>query len=356
MAADEGATERAGGGRLRRALRLLGQLVVVAAALYFSWLLLAGIGWQDLRQRLAQTSPGWLVVSILLLLSRFVVWDLRWRLAFERLEEVPSALHTFFVLLSAACVNLITPSARVVGGLLRARYVARVGPHSFGRVYGAVLFDQVAHQAVMLIATLLAFVGMAFVLDRLVLAVAALSLLLLAAGALAWWLHRSDRQWVARAAEFFATRAARRGGNVERVFRHGREAVAVLGILLADAPLRRLAVLFGLAYLLLNGAAQWAIFVAMGRDVGFLAVLVAVTLGFAAGAVTGTPGGLGTTEAGMILSFVALGIGRVDAAAATLVFRGLHYLMVLALGLPAILVFELGGGRGSGATPPAVEP
>jgi uncharacterized membrane protein YbhN (UPF0104 family) len=55
----------------------------------------------------------------------------------------------------------------------------------------------------------------------------------------------------------------------------------------------------------------------------------------------GTPGGLGTTEATMVAAYVALGVDRVSAGAATLLFRGLHYALVIAVGGPALVGFEL---------------
>jgi hypothetical protein len=42
----------------------------------------------------------------------------------------------------------------------------------------------------------------------------------------------------------------------------------------------------------------------------------------------------------MVASFAALGVDRVDAAAGTLLFRGLHYATVLGLGLPALVLLE----------------
>jgi uncharacterized membrane protein YbhN (UPF0104 family) len=56
---------------------------------------------------------------------------------------------------------------------------------------------------------------------------------------------------------------------------------------------------------------------------------------------TGTPGGLGTTEAAMVASFTAMGMDRVDAAAGTLLYRALHYVSILGLGVPALLALEL---------------
>jgi len=79
---------------------------------------------------------------------------------------------------------------------------------------------------------------------------------------------------------------------------------------------------------------------------GILLILAGVALGNAAGMLTGTPGGLGTTEAAMVGSFVAMGMNREDALAGTLLYRGLHYVSILGIGLPALLFLELKpGGR-----------
>jgi uncharacterized membrane protein YbhN (UPF0104 family) len=42
----------------------------------------------------------------------------------------------------------------------------------------------------------------------------------------------------------------------------------------------------------------------------------------------------------MVASFTVMGVGRVEAAAATLLYRGLHYATVLAVGLPALILLE----------------
>jgi uncharacterized membrane protein YbhN (UPF0104 family) len=76
-----------------------------------------------------------------------------------------------------------------------------------------------------------------------------------------------------------------------------------------------------------------------------LTVAITVALGAAAGQLTGTPGGAATTEAAMIACFVALGVDRVEAVAATLLYRGLHYGLIMILGVPALLYFELATSR-----------
>ena len=98
-----------------------------------------------------------------------------------------------------------------------------------------------------------------------------------------------------------------------------------------------------LAVLAVSGMAQWLIFLSLDLWVSPWWAIAVVSVGIAVGVLTGTPGGLATTEAAMIAAYVALGIDEVSATAATLLFRGLHYAVVLVLGLPALLVLELGG-------------
>jgi uncharacterized membrane protein YbhN (UPF0104 family) len=43
----------------------------------------------------------------------------------------------------------------------------------------------------------------------------------------------------------------------------------------------------------------------------------------------------------MVASFTAMGMDRVDAAAGTLLYRALHYVSILGLGVPALLALEL---------------
>jgi uncharacterized protein (TIRG00374 family) len=327
--------------RLSPFLRIALQLLVIGLAGWAAGATLGSVGWRELAASLRDVDPAWTALSVLLLVARFVVWDLRWRIAFRPLGEAPGPLHTFFALLGSACANTIIPVVRVVGGLLRARYVSHAADQSFGRAYGVVLFDQLAHQTVIVITGWLAFAGMAWVLGQRVLGVVAFAALVLCGLLVDLWVRRLRRERNGRFEAWMLRRvAALEHGRAQTVVQHGRDAVAVLRDLLSRPQLRRQAMLLGVLYVLLNAAAQWAVFQAMDRSVDLLTVGLAVTAGIAAGGFTGTPGGVGTTEAGMVLAYVALDVPRLDAAAGTVLFRGLHYLVVIGLGLPALLVFE----------------
>lgn len=316
-------------------------------ALYLTWRLLANIQWADLRGRLAAAALPPLIAGTVLLVVRFIIWDGRFRIACKLAAGRSSGpVFGFFVFMASAALNLITPSARLIGGLVRARYFARAVNRPFGFLYGVVLYDQVAHQVMMTLCTWITVIVASFALGRPGLGWGALGTLLALAGALAVWVRRQKRHEDHPLVRFLARGAEKAEGKMQRFYAHGHEAVGVFARLLTEARLHGFAALLGASFFLANAAAQWLIFFALGERVNPFIVIAAVALGNAAGAMSGTPGGLGTTEAAMVASFEAMGVDPVEAAAGTLLFRGIHYVIVLVLGLPAIAFFELrlGGG------------
>lgn len=309
-------------------------------ALYLTWRLLAGLDWRELAGRLAEASWLYLTPAILFLLARWAAWDWRFRLASrEAVGLSPGSVLGYFVLKASAALNLITPSARLIGGLMRARYFARAAGRPFGVLYGVVLYDQIAHHVVMTTATWIALIATAWAVGRTGLSTAAAVALVAAAAGLFLW-GRRGRFETNPLVRLLARRAERAEGRMQSFYAHGHEAVHVFIRLLASPPLHARAALLGALYVVFNVGAQWLVFLALDRPIDLLVVFAGVSLGAAAGTLTGTPGGLGTTEAAMVASFAALGVDRVDAAAGTLLFRGLHYATVLGLGLPALLILE----------------
>lgn len=327
--------------RLKRLGILLLKGGISFLALYLTWRLLAGLDWRELSRRLGEASWLYLTPAILFLLARWAAWDWRFRLAARAAVGLsPGSVLGYFVLKASAALNLITPSARLIGGLMRARYFARAANRPFGVLYGVVLYDQVAHHAVMTTSTWIALIATAWAIGRTGFSLAAAVALVAAVAGLFVW-SRFGRFETNPLVRFLARRAERAEGRMQSFYSHGHEAVHVFVRLLAKPPLHFRAVLLGLLYVVFNVGAQWLVFRAMDRPIDLLIVFAGVSLGAAAGTLTGTPGGLGTTEAAMVASFAALGVDRVDAAAGTLLFRGLHYATVLGLGLPALLFFEL---------------
>jgi uncharacterized protein (TIRG00374 family) len=338
LASQDDRWRRWGGHLLKAGLVFLG--------VYFTWRLLSGIDWSDLAARMSRASWPLLALATAVLLGRYMLWDWRFRLAARRVvPQIPRAGLGFSILMASAALNLITPSARLIGGLVRARYFAHALSRSFGQLYGVVLYDQVAHHVVMSTCTGLALVAAALALGRIDVAVGVLAVLAAAAVALLAWSRRGGSFEENPLVRFLARRAARAEGRAQRFYVHGHEAVGIFLRLLAHAPLHGQAAVLGLGFFLLNAAAQWIVFLALGDRTSPLVALAGVSLGAAAGMLTGTPGGLGTTEAAMVASFTAMGMDPVDAAAGSLLFRGLHYASILAVGLPALAALEVWMGR-----------
>jgi uncharacterized protein (TIRG00374 family) len=320
------------------------QAAVIVFAGYFTYRFLthSDLSWSKLAERVEAAHGGYVALGVGFLLARYGIWDWRFRLATRwTLGHASGPLLGFFVLLASAALNLITPTARVIGGLMRARYFARGYRRPFGLLYGVVLYDQVAHHAVMTVCTWIVFSATAFHLGRTGLGWASVAALIAAAVLLAvWGRHRGpfEQNPIVR---FLARRAERAEGKLDRFFAHGHEAVGVFVRLLASGRLQAQAAALGFAYFLVNIAAQWAMFLALGADVSPFVVISVVAMGTAVGTLTGTPGGLGTTEVAMMASFKLFGVDEVVAAAGILLFRGLHYVTVLVVGLPALAVLEL---------------
>ncbi len=326
--------------RSRRWGSLLLKVGISVLALYFTWRLLAGLDWHEMAGRLEEASWLYLTPAILFLIARWVAWAWRFRLAARQAVGLsPGNALGFFVLKASAALNLITPSARLIGGLMRARYFARAAGRPFGVLYGVVLYDQIAHHAVMITATWSAVIATAWVIGRTGLSLAAAVALVAVITGLFLWGRRGQFE-TNPLVRLLARRAEKAEGRLQSFYTHGHEAVHVFLRLLAEPRLHVRAAFLGMLYIVFNVGAQWMVFLALDRPIGFLEVFAGVSLGVAAGTLTGTPGGLGTTEAAMVASFTALGVDRFDAAAGTLLFRGLHYATVLGIGLPALLVLE----------------
>src|SRR6185312_6357315 len=325
------------------------QAAVILLAGYFTYRFLthSDLSWSKLAERVAAAQGWYVALGGGLLLARYWLWDWRFRLATRRtLGYASGPFLGFFVLMASAALNLITPTARVIGGLMRARYFSRGYRRPFGLLYGVVLYDQVAHHTVMSLATWVVFSATAFYLGRVWLGWASVAALIASASALWIWGRRRGPFEENRIVRFLARRAERDEGKLDRFFAHGHEAVGVFVSLLSSGTLQAQATVLGIAYFLVNIAAQWAMFSALGAPVSPFVVIAVVALGTAVGTLTGTPGGMGTTEVAMMASFKLMGVDAVAAAAGILLYRGLHYASVLVVGLPALTVLELRPKRG----------
>src|SRR4029077_11758443 len=331
-------------------LRLLkGAVVLLAAYFTYRFFTHSDFDWSKLAERVAGARGPFVALGLALLLGRYFIWDWRYQLAVKYvLGRRLGPVLGFFVLLASGGVNLIPPTARLLGGMMRARYFARAQGRPFSLLYGVVLYDQVAHHSVMSVCTWIVLIATAFVIHQPAWGFLLAAALVVTLAGLAVWSGRARHGAENPIVRFLARRAERTEGKLQRLYAHGHEAVGIFVRLLGVNLLRFQAVAIGVLYFLVNAAGLWAMFLAIGAPVGPFAALAAMTMGTAVGTLSGSPGGVGTTEIAMMASFKLLGVDEVTAAAGTLLYRGLHYAGVLAVGLPALALLEW---RAGGETP-----
>ena len=137
------------------------------------------------------------------------------------------------------------------------------------------------------------------------------------------------------------------GGRLHQLAHRGRGLAEMLRHLAGERVLWWQVPLLSVVWMTSSVAAQWVLFIALDVPVGFWTAAASVGLGVIATVLTQTPGGIGSTEAAMVAAYTAFGIDQVDALAGTLLFRGIHYALVLGFGAPSLLYCELSHSRAS---------
>jgi len=328
----------------RRSGSILGScatLAVLAAALWLVIRLVGDMGWPEILSRLTGASAPWVALALLFKVAMFVAWGYRWTLSVQTLPGAPRKRVVYVAQVAGLLANLLAPFARVLGTLARVRYLRTFSHLPLSRCFGAVLFDQIAHGIAMAVVTVVAMMAAAALLGRPLLALA-LALFLVVVGVVVGVRRLTGRAPLTEVlAAFLASWAAENGGE-RRLFAGGGDAAEVVADLVRRERLWFGVITWGVGLFALNALSQWAVFAALGWAVSPQVVIIGVALGTAAGMLVGTPGGLGSTEAAMIGLYVALGVDPVLAGAGTLLFRALHYGVLLMTGVPALVGLEVG--------------
>ena len=324
---------------LKNGLKAAFGLLILALVVRFAW----EVDWRLLGERMATARPGLVAVTTAILFGRLWSWHLRWSATLARTEDSTPSGRRFAILLASVLTNHVLPSMRLAGGLLRSRYLARAGALSFGQAYGTVLFDTTLHHATSGVFTWATMVGASWVLGYHWPAVALLLAGCFVLGLLALRIRRSDP--VDGVVARYLRRLQEPGGRLGSLVNRGRGLAAMLRHLAGQRVLWWQVPLLSVVWMTSSVLAQWVLFIALDTRVGFWTAAAAVGLGVIATVLTQTPGGIGSTEAAMVATYTAFGIDQVDALAGTLLFRGIHYALVLALGLPSLLYCELSHSR-----------
>jgi uncharacterized protein (TIRG00374 family) len=316
------------------------KLAVIALAIYLIARVASNVSWVDLRREVSTARPLPLAAGLGFLLARWWIWQHRWSLSLQEIGETTKTRRRFAALTTSILINHVTPTARVLGGVVRTRYLSGRWGGPFSRVYAAVLFDQLIHHTVIGSFTWLAFIGGAWALDRRLLSAGASAALVVVATIVIRRARRKDAATELGLASPLLAGARHRIERLAPILDHGRETLRLVRQLFGRRSLFLRAVAWSAGVFVASALAQWLLFVALGTDIGLLRVAAIVGLGGFAGALMGTPGGIGSTEAAMIAGFVALSVPRVDAVTAVFLFRGLHYALVFGCGIPSLLALE----------------
>lgn len=295
---------------------------VAFAALAFAGVAFATglwFGGTDALRNLALVTAPVLAGMLLLSVVNYALRAIRWH-AFGRRVDLDLTFGRSALYYVAGFALTTTPGK--LGEALRLWLMARGDGCPYGRTVPILIADRVIDAAAM--AALLA-VSMAVVWDAPWLVAA--TLVGTAAGL--WLLIRPG---IAATTIGWAYGAL---GRWPRMFAHTRGAVVRTGALFSPATLSFTMVLSVAGWLAECLAFAWLLH-AMGADVGFPASVFVFTAAMLAGAVSFLPGGLGGTEAVMLLLLGGLGVPMEIAVPATVVIRVTTLWFAVALGFAAM--------------------
>jgi uncharacterized membrane protein YbhN (UPF0104 family) len=291
-----------------------------------------------------EADPGWLALSLAAIAARYLTWAVKWRRMMGRSGAVAFGT-TLRAILSGTFVNLVTPSAKLAGGVLRAVIVQRRTGWRMSLAYGWSVADQVTNVLGDLLLGGLLAVGGALAMPP---SAVRRALLLTSAGAVALvLLSLSLRDWAAQ--------QLRRPGVLKAAarltparFREPHPTGPAAGWLepLLSPLLRTGSAWRETAGDVVLAAGSWfllcvanaLVFRALGIEASVFGIAAALVLAVFLGTVSGTIGGIGATEVVLIGLYARLGIPADAAAAAALLHRGTYYGLSLVAGGIALTV------------------
>lgn len=305
---------------LRSVLRRTLPILVLGAACWFLWTTVRRVGASSLLAVLEHAEWTLLAAAFASNLLRYLVWATRWWLLLTPLGPTPW-WRTFEALMASVFVNTVVPAARPLGGLVRARHLARRLGRPTGPIFGVAVVDQTGYGLIS-VALGAAFVPLALR-GRVTRGPADIGLVLAAIAILALLvpLWRCRRR-IAEVLERLLPGATRALSGTLAVLRRTVAAPRTWGVAVSGATLVWIA----------NIATYRLAAAALGAEIGFIPLAVAFSLGSLAGSASGTPGGAGTTESAALVPLVALGTPTDVALATILLARSAHYVSALVIG------------------------
>ena len=302
------------------------------------------MGFEQVWSVALDANPWWLLASLLPTGLRFVVWSAKWRNMLLRAVKV-SHYQVLIAVLAGAFVNLVTPTAKLGGGIVRSLIVHRATGLRKSVAYGWSLADQITNSLGN--AGLFAILAMStfWTLDnpesRFVLFSAGVVPMILIAAFFRYraslWRSIQSPQWRQKLFNWVPERLRQKSepdasgqGLVDRI----------LYPLLCFSSNRQTAsdLCLGACSFASLCIANAMVFKALGSDASILAITNAVVLGYFAGTATGAMGGIGATEFFLIQLYSFLGVEPTLATAAALLHRVSYYGVTLLFGSAAMII------------------
>lgn len=321
--------------------RIIRLTIVAVCLVWLAWIVYK-LGPRRILAESRSADPAWLALSFAPLLLRFLIWGFKWWRMLRRRGPV-GFWWTLTALLSGNFVNLTTPTAKLAGGFLRAALINRRTGWGMSTAYGWSLADQVTNVLgnLMLCGLLATSAGLVVVggarSQFLGAGAAALVTVVAVVAARDWGWRQVQRpalsRWLARLTPR-RFRVEGHGGPTAAWVLPVFEPLMHVGrtIRVAPADLTLAACSFGSLCV-----ANALVLQALGTEASVLRVAVAVVIGYFAGTVLGTLGGIGVTEVALIELYQLAGVTPEAAAAGALLHRASYYAVIVLLGGGSLL-------------------
>lgn len=318
--------------RAARVLRFIAPPLCIAAVIW----LFRSLDLREVARLTRDSDHRWLALSFAAMIGRYGIWGLKSGRMFRRQAPFPTGAAVRGVV-AGAFVNLVTPTAKVAGGLYRAAKVRAITGWRVSTSYGWIVADQFTNG---LGSTLFfgaiaisAGTGLGGPGGKSLTAIGVASLL-----SVVLFVIGRDTLWGAvrrpRMRRLLSKLSLVRSTRSESDPDQRSWFEAWLSPLLEGPGGTRALVediAAGTVSLACFALANAAAFRAIGVDAPLAEVTVILTLGTLAGGVVGM-GGVGVTEAALVGLYAGFGISRPEAAAATLMHRFVLYAVVVGWG------------------------
>jgi glycosyltransferase 2 family protein len=269
-----------------------------------------------------------------------LIWNIRWKYTMKGFIDA-KFFHLLKVLFAGTFLNTITPGTGIGGEPIRAYYLKKKYKKPKTKFLGYILADKTFNLLGFLIYLIFSLISINLVLNialkpRLISTSAVIIILMIAILFILAWKHANFKSnWLAK--KLFKIRSIKKKFKKREKFKlFVEKRVKNLASSMKDVFKEKKKVYFGIGTSLLSRLfeflAAYLIFLSLGVEVNFIAVITVVTISTLLGDISPTPGGIGIVEGSMILLYTAVGLPAALAATAALLTRVVYYLLTIGLG------------------------